>query len=197
MRLLVLALAAAASLPFWEAKPPADWTDAELTELLTQSPWVQQAVSGKSSAGVLVYLATARPMREAEAEAARRAKEKEEQPEAEDAEDNEYAEFLHENEGNVIVLAVSVPNLQALDDPTEAKLVEERCALRVGRNKYKMVGHFPPTKSDPWLRLVFPRVVSESDKSFSFDLYVPSASEPLRFAQFKVAELKYQGKLEM
>ena len=195
MRFLTLALAAAASLPFWETKPPAEWTDNELNELMTQSPWVQKAVSAKSS-GVLVYLATARPMRDAEAELARRAKENEDQPGAEEDQDNEYAEFLQQNEGNVIVLAVSVANSKVLDDPTEAKLIEEQCVLRVGGNKYKMVGHFPPTASDPWLRLVFPRAVSETDRSFTFDLYVPTVSEPLRFAQFKMAELKYKGKPE-
>jgi hypothetical protein len=196
MRIPLLLLLGAASLPFWEARPPADWTDAELNELLTRSPWVQEAVSGKSS-GVRVFLATARPMREAEAELARRAREKGEQPPAEEAEDNEYADFLRENEGKVIVLAVALPNPKALDDFTEAKLVEEQCVLRVGPNKYKLQGHFPPSATDPWLRLVFPRAVAERNKTLSFDLYVPSAPEPLRFVQFRVRDLKYNGKLEL
>ncbi len=197
MRMFVLALAAAASLPFWEAKPPADWTDDEVHELLARSPWAQQAVAaGSSRRGVVVYLATARPMREAEAEQERRAREQGEQPGEGADEDTEYADFLREHDGNVMVLAVAVPNPRALDDFTEAKMVEDLCVLRVGRNKYKMVGHFPPSASDPRLRLVFPRAVTQADKSFAFDLYVPGAPEPLRFVQFRVADLKYKGKPE-
>jgi len=193
MRVFVAVLLAAAALPFWEARPPAEWTDEELQDLLTRSPWTQQAVSGKSSSGVLVYLATARPMREAEAEIARRARSRE----AEEMEDTEYADFLHENEGKYIVLAVSVPNRKALDDPAEARLMEEQSALRVGRNKYKMAGSFPPSASDPLLRLVFPRAVTERDKSFGFNLYVPGVREPFRFAEFKTADLVNRGSPEM
>jgi hypothetical protein len=197
MRMLVLWLAAAATLPFWDAKPPADWTDDEVQEMLTRSPWVQQAVAADSSPrGVAVYLATARPIRAAEAEREKRAREKGEQPAEGADEDTEYADFLREHEGNVIVLSVAVPNPSALDDVTEAKMVEELCVLRVGRNKYKMVGHFPPSASDPRLRLVFPRSVRQADKSFGFDLYVPGAQEPLRFVQFRVADLTYKGKPE-
>ncbi len=189
MRVLLPVLLAAASLPFWEAKPRAEWTDEELLQMFTESPWVQKAVSGKTPTGILAYLATAQPMREAEAERARR--------EPQEAQDTEYADFLRENEGKVIVLAVLIPNPKVLDDVTEVKLLEEHCVLRVGGKRYKTMGHFPPAEGDQWLRLVFPRAVTEGDKSFTFDLYVPSTGEPLRFVQFRTADLRYKGKLEL
>ncbi|MGE5644423.1 MAG: hypothetical protein ACM336_01400 [Acidobacteriota bacterium] len=190
MRVLLLALLA--SLPFWESKPAADWSDAELEEFLTESPWAQQAVSAKETSGAQVYLASARPVREAEAERARRNK-----PAAEDPNADEYAEFLRANEGRVIVLAAALPNAGALANPAELKRMEEECVLRVGRKTYKMTGHFPPSPSDPWLRLVFPRAVTPADKTFRFDLYLPSVPEPYRVAMFRVKELSYRGRLEM
>ena len=68
--------------------------------------------------------------------------------------------------------------------------------MKVGRKKYKMLGHFPPIPSDPYLRLVFPRVVTESDKSVIFELYLPG-NGPYHDAEFRVREMIYQGKLEM
>ncbi len=200
MRLLVFALyaaAAVAGVPFWEAKNPAEWSDAELEEFFTNSPWAQQAISGKSSSGAPVYIASAHPVREAEAERDRRAEAKAKNPPVEDPTAEEYAGFLHENEGKYIILAVPVPNPKALADPAGVKRMEEECVLRVGKNKYKMTGHFPPSPSDPWMRLVFPRVVTAEDKSFRFDLYLPFVRDPYRFAEFRVRDLIYKGRLEM
>jgi hypothetical protein len=194
---LLCATAAVAAIPFWEAKPPAEWSDTELKELLTDSPWAQQAISGKSSSDLQVYLASAHPIREAEAEAGRRAAKERKAPPPEDPTADEYASFLRENEGKVIVLAVSVPSPKVLQDPAEVKRMEEECVLKAGKKKYKMTGHFPPSPSDAWLRLVFPRAVTEADKSFRFELYIPSVPDPYRFAEFRIKELTYKGRPEM
>lgn len=195
---MVLAIVAAglAVAPFWERKPPAEWTDDDIQELLTNSPWAQQAISGHSDTGVQVYLATARPAREAEEEKARRV----EHPTAAAEEDptaEEYADFLRENEGRYIVLAIQGANPKALADPAEIKRMEERCVLKIGTRQYRMTGYFPPSPSDEMLRLVFPRAVTEADEKFRFELNVPGVKEPNRFAEFRTKELRYKGKLEM
>src|SRR5436305_12942274 len=40
---LAYPLSLRAAAPFWDAKDPKDWTDAECTELLTKSPWARAA----------------------------------------------------------------------------------------------------------------------------------------------------------
>jgi hypothetical protein len=186
-----------AGVPFWEAKPAAEWSDSDVDLLLTNSPWAQQAISGRSSTGALVYIASAHPIREAEAERERRSLEKSKKPPVEDPNAGEYADFLRDNEGKYIVLAVRIPNPKVLADPAEVKRMEEACVLKVGQKKYKMTGHFPPSPSDAWLRLVFPRVVTEADKSFRFELYIPLVQDPYRFAEFRVRDLMYKGRLEL
>ena len=188
--LVALILAISGRAPFWEAKTPAQWTDGELTELLTNSPWAQQAVDARG-AGTAVYLASARPLREAELELARR------QPPVDDPDAQEYRDFLRDNQGRQIVLAVALPNSKALDDPGELKHVEDECVLKVGRTKYQMTGHFPPSPSDPLLRLVFPRPAVTDGKSLVFDLYVPGIANHYRSAEFRFKDLTYRGALEM
>jgi hypothetical protein len=46
------------------------------------------------------------------------------------------------------------------------------------------------------LRLVYPRVVTERDKSVVFELYLPG-NGPYHEAEFRVREMRYKGKLEM
>ncbi|MGA2435238.1 MAG: hypothetical protein ABSG25_08130 [Bryobacteraceae bacterium] len=194
--LLCLILANAAHAPFWEAKAPADWTDDELEEMLTKSPWVEPAVAAKNSDDVLVWLATARPMRDAEAERDRRAAKNKAPIEDRDAE--EYRDFVRENEGKYIVLALAIPNPDVLKDSREVERMEDRCTLKIGGKKYKMVGHFPPSASDPYLRLVFPRPVNPGDKKLHFELYVPSVNtNPYRQAEFTIQDLLYKGEPEM
>ena len=74
--------------------------------------------------------------------------------------------------------------------------MEEESIMRVGRQKYKMEGHFPPVPSDPFLRLVYPRVATERDKSVNFELYLPGYG-PYHEAEFRVRDMMYKGKLEM
>jgi hypothetical protein len=75
--------------------------------------------------------------------------------------------------------------------------MESESVMLIGRKTYKMVGHFPPTPSDPVLRLVFPREVQPTDKKVIFRLYIPGVDFPEREAEFLVKELIYHGKLEM
>ncbi|HEX5431010.1 MAG TPA: hypothetical protein VFW83_03525, partial [Bryobacteraceae bacterium] len=57
--------------PFWEAKSPQNWTNQELQTMLTDSPWAQM-VAGPGTAEplppVLVFIATAAPIEQAEQE---------------------------------------------------------------------------------------------------------------------------------
>jgi hypothetical protein len=185
---ILLALSAK---PFWETKPPAEWTDEQVQELLSDSPWAQPAQSPLEAGGIPVYLATARPVQEAERERLRRSS----RPKSEeDPGTEEYREFVRENQGRHIILAVRLP---VWIGEAEAKKMEEECVLKVGRKKYKMVGHFPPTSDDPHLRLVFPKAVSASDKAFSFELYLPSVPGPYRAVEFRVRDLMYKGVPEM
>ena len=69
--------------PFWLAKPPLEWTDVELSQILADSPWSQMAAQpGKAQVGknagqgqlVQVYLVTAAPIAKAVAERERRSR---------------------------------------------------------------------------------------------------------------------------
>ena len=198
----ILATLALLAAPFWESKLPEQWSDEELSRLLHDSPWAQVAVFRSlvgGAGGVQVYLASARPIEEAE-EQVRLRNRKRNKPAgtlAGEELDQEYKGFLSSSPGKYIVLAVSFPNAGALADAAEAKKMEEECVLKVGRRKYKIAGHFPPTSFDPYLRLIYRRVVEPSDKEFSFQLYLPSVAAPYREAIFRTKELVYKGKLEM
>src|SRR5947207_2201223 len=51
--------------PFWESRPPEQWTDAEIDRIRTNSPWAQPVGHG---AAVTIFLATALPIEHAEGE---------------------------------------------------------------------------------------------------------------------------------
>jgi hypothetical protein len=178
--------------PFWEAKPPEKWTDAEITYLRNSSPWAQQV--GAPPQQVTVFLATAAPIEAAEAELRLRMK-KNTRPLAEP--DPDYLDYLREHRDSTFVLAITYPTLTGLGHADESKNMEEETVMLVGRKEYKILGHFPPTPSDPVLRLIFPRMVKPTDKSFFFKLYLMGLKFPEREVEFKVKELMYQGKLEM
>jgi hypothetical protein len=193
----LIALLLLAGAPFWETKPAGDWTDDELAATFQSSPWVKTLESpakAGGASGIQAYLATARPMRDAEQERRRRLKRR---VSLEAPEDAEYEEFLGENESKYIVLAVLLPSPTAPTDPKETKRMEEESFLRAGRKNYKMTGHFPPDASDPCLRLVFPRAIEPDTKTLVFDLYLPSAPFPYRQAEFWMKDLLYKGKPEM
>ena len=192
--LLAAAIASAAGEPFWERRSPREWSDAEVAQMLEESPWVQQALGPRGDAAMVrVYLATARPIRDAEAEAARRGT----APPLEDPDEDEYREFLAENEGRYVVLAVEFTNAQSLDNPATRKHLEARCLMRSGRKTSRITGHFPPSPSDPFLRLVFPRAIDGRSDRLTFDLYLPGVDPPYRRVEYRLRELRYKGRLEM
>jgi len=193
--LLLLSLAA----PFWETKASADWTDAEVVSLLTDSPWAQMVFApGKNSAPpIQVYLATAAPIEQAERERNLRAARRR-PPAAKPVEDQfaeEYRAWLEDNRVTQIVVAVRIANNKGFFDEKEMHSMEEESVMHVGRKKFKMTGHFPPSASDPYLRMAFPREVTASDKTVSFDLSLPGVEMPFRQIEFKVKDLMVGGKL--
>jgi hypothetical protein len=182
---LWLALVAA---PFWETKPPADWTEEQLRRILTDSPWAQTVGNREAVA----LLATARPIQDAERELwRRRPKKGDEQP------DPEYTDFLAQDQGRHIVLAISYRNPKPLADAVEARRMEEESVLKVGKKKYKITGQFPPTPMDPYLRLVYPREIGPNDKSLVFELYLPGVTGSFQVLEYRMKELLYHGKPEM
>lgn len=196
MKWLAVALFLAA--PFWETKAPADWSEQELITLLTDSPWAQMAAApdGGKAAPVQVYLATAAPMEQAELERDRRYKRKHPNAPPDDM-TLEYRAWLKENRATSIVLAVAIPNIFADDAAQDSQRMQQECIMEIGRKKIKMTGDFPPTASDPYLRLAFPRAVTEKDKRVTFELYLPGVPLPYRTVEFNVRDMILNGKLEM
>ncbi len=191
MRAQALLLAAFFAAPFWESRPPSAWTDAELLRLLTDSPWAQPA--GPAPA-VPILLATAKPIRDAEAEALDRARRKDRR--VPDEPDPDYADFLKEDGGKHIVVAVRVDARGFLDE-AECRRMEQQSVMQVGRRRHGITGHFPPTSSDPYVRLVFPRDIQPGDKSVTFQLYLPGVTGNWKEAEFRLKDLVYQGRTEI
>lgn len=187
MRLLLAALFFLAP-PFWETKPPERWTARELDTVRHDSPWAQTLGPEPK---VLVYLATAGPIEDAEAEERLRTKAPLAEPDA------DYLEYLWEHREQHFVLAIPEVTLAGLQKPGEERLMEEQTQMVVGRKAYKIIGHFPPTEADPVLRLVFPREVQATDKSVLFHLYLPGMPFPTRDLEFRTKDLMYHGKLAM
>jgi hypothetical protein len=184
--------------PFWESRAPEKWSNDELRALLSDSPWAQMLSAPGSSVAppVEVYLATAGPMEKAERERDRRAALV--HPVAQDDPlVADYRGWVEENRGKQIVLAVAVSNSDILADDQEVRRMENECVMRVGKKKFKMTGHFPPSPGDRFLRLAFPREAQVTDKSVIFELYLPGVPMPFREAEFRVKDMLVNGKLEM
>lgn len=174
--------------PFWQSKSPDQWTDYELDTILHASPWAEMV---GPSPHILVSLATAAPIEEAEYEQRLRSKRPLRQP------DPDYTSFLVDHRQDDLVLAVSYTLPLRFGTSQERSRMEDESEMVIGRKSYKLIGHFPPTEDDPVLRLVFPREVKPSDKAVLFRLYVPGISFPEREVEFRVKDLLYHGKLEM
>jgi hypothetical protein len=174
--------------PFWEAKPPERWSDREIEAIRSDSPWAQTVGPDPK---VLVYLATAAPIEDAEEEARLRTRSPLNEP------DPDYLDYLRENVDKQFVLAIQGVTRGALDRAGEERAMEESTAMIVGRKVYKIIGHFPPTESDPVLRLVFPREAQSTGQTVLFRLYLPGLAFPNRETEFRVKDLLYHGKLTM
>jgi hypothetical protein len=184
----LLALLFFLALPFWETRPPEKWTDREIETVLHASPWVE--VVGPDPA-VQVYLATAAPIEEAEAEW--RARIKKPLPML----DPDYLDYVREHREDAFVLAISYEKLGPVGRAEENHRMEEDSVMTIGRRDYRILGYFPPTTTDPVLRLIFPRALKPTDKTVEFKLYVPGAPFPEREVSFRVKDLVYHGKLQM
>jgi hypothetical protein len=177
--------------PFWETRPPEQWSNAEIDEIRTHSPWAQPLPMGTPATA---FLATALPVEHAEAELRLRTKKN---PEPLNEPDIDYLDYLRDHREEVIVLGVTYPRMNTFGKPGEDKKMEEETVMAVGKKEHHILGHFPPTPSDPVLRLIFPRVVKPTDKSVVFRLYLPGLSFPEREVVFMVKDLLYEGKLAM
>ncbi len=197
----LVAILALLSASVWESKAPADWTGEELVRLFTDSPWAQMVdapgIKEAHGEAVQMYLASAAPMREAEKERQRRYVRKANGTAPEEPMDAEERIWLEDNLATQIVLAIRVQHPGEFDDAGEVRRMEQDSILHVGRRKYKMTGHFPPTARDPYLRIAFPREVTAADKSVVFELYVPGARPPYRTLEFRVKDMLWMGKLEL
>lgn len=176
------------SSPFWQAKAPQQWTHGEIDTMLRDSPWAQ--IVGPSPE-VVVYLATAAPVEEAETEQRLRGKHPAPEP------DPDYAAYRSEHGDESFVLAISYGPGVRFGSEQDRRRMEDESEMIVNRSKHKIVGHFPPADTDPVLRLVFPRIVKPTDKSVIFQLYLPGIPFPEREVEFRVKDLMYHGKLEM
>ena len=178
---------------FWESKPPAEWTENEMDIIVSDSPWAQSVRASPNSPLALIYLATAEPMRLAEKEMRRRYVKA---GKAVDEMHEEYELFLRENQAKTIVVAVKLAGSNFPAEGAEIKHMEEECILKIGRRKFKLVGHFPPSPTDPYLRLAFPREVRPEDKDLVFQLYIPGLSSPFREVRFVLKELRFKDSVE-
>jgi hypothetical protein len=175
--------------PFWHAKTPEEWTAKEIGILRSNSPWAQPVGPAPP---VLAYLATSAPIEEAESELRVRSKNPLREP------DPDYAAYITMHRDQNFVLAIPYTSLTKLGRAEEQRKMEEESVMLIGKGRqYKIVGHFPPTATDPILRLIFPREVRPSDKTVTFRLYLPGIDFPEREIEFPVKDLMYRGKLEM
>ena len=190
------------AIPFWESTPPMEWSEQQLVGLLNDSAWAQTVGDGRRATRlpappVLMYLASATPMRQAEEELIRRRYKQ--QPDLHaaivDARE-EYQAYLAGQAGKVIVVAIPL-DANALADAGETKRMESESLIRAGKRKVKSTGHFPPTPADPILRLIFPKDLPEGTKEFTVEVYLPSIPGPYRSATFRVKDLVYRGQPDL
>ena len=171
--------------PFWISRPAKLWTDAELQGILQSSPWAQ-------TEGITVYLATAQPMRDAEAEVRRRSG----QANPEFDRDTDYDEFLKERGAESIVVAVRAQDQTGLLVPEEMARLQKDCRLRSGKKLLKLSGLFPPTLGDPILRLIFPRDLDPKADKVRLELYIPALDgKAWRTFEFPIKAMMIEGKL--
>jgi len=196
--------------PFWQTKPAAEWNDIELSQFLGDSPWAQMAAQpGKAAVGknagqgqlVQVYLATAGPVVKAVAERDRRAELRRPgtaKALADDPLSEERSAWFQDNRAGHIIVAARVGNNDAFSSGEETRRMEQDSAMDLGRLRAKLSAYFPPTRTDPHLYLAFPRdPVTASDKTVTFELYLPGVHGPYRSVTFKVKDLLVDGKPEM
>jgi len=196
--------------PFWQIKPPTEWNDIELSQFLSDSPWAQMAAEpGKAKVGknagegqvVQVYLATAAPIAKAVAERERRAELRRPgtaKTLADDPMSEERSVWFADNREGHIIVAARVGLNDAFSDAAETRRLEQDSVMELSRRSVKLSAYFPPTRSDPYLYLAFPREpAASSGKTVTFELYLPGVPVPYRIVVFTVKDMLVDGKLEM
>ena len=163
----------AATTGFWETKSPDSWTVREIQSILESSPWSRTL---RVPGGTLeVHLSSALPMREAE----NRQRAFQKRAGAPDASFAEYLAMVEE--GGYIVLGVNTNDREAFADGAMVSRMQKDTEMRAGKKAYPLLTHFPPSSTDPYLRLVFTRPrLAPSDKSLAFTFLVPGAIDPYR-----------------
>ena len=182
--------------PFWETADVKQWSEQQLLDFFGASPWAQPAESSPGN-GVLTFLATAKPVQIAELEKRRRTIKKVAGVDTvQDPAWDEFQEFLARDAAKYIVLAVAIP-IPATQESSEMALMENESVMKIGKQKIKMSGYFPPSSTDPYTRLIFPRAGADTAKELLFELFIPGTGTPYRTVFYKRKDLTYRGKLEM
>jgi hypothetical protein len=182
--------------PFWDALDVKQWSEEQLIDFFGNSPWSQPAES-TSGNGVLTFLATAKPVQMAEVEKRRRQMKKVAGVDViQDPAWDEFLEFLERDSSKYIVLAVAIP-AEATREASEMSLMENQSFMKLGKQKIKMSGYFPPSPTDPYTRLIFPRAGADKVKELNFELFLPGTGTPYRQVFYPVKAMNYRGRLEM
>ena len=182
--------------PFWDTTDVKDWSEEQLIEFFGNSPWALPAESATGN-GVLTFLATAKPVQLAEVEMRRRRIKKVAGVDiVQDPAWEEFQEFLERDAAKYIVLAVAIP-IGSTQDASEMALMENQSIMKLGKQKVKMSGYFPPSATDPYTRLIFPRAGADSAKELSFELFIPGTGTPYRQVFYTRKSMTYRGRVEM
>lgn len=196
----ILTMALLTVTPYWELTDVKQWSEEQLIDFFGNSPWSQPAegVTGRGgNDGVLTFLATAKPVQLAEQEQRRRRIKKIAGVDAvQDPSWEEFQEFLERDAAKYIVLAVAIPT-EATRDGSEMSLMENQSILKIGKQKIKMSGYFPPSPTDPFTRLIFPRSGTDTAKELVFELFLPGTGAPYRQVFYQRKAMTYRGRLEM
>ena len=182
--------------PFWDTIDVNQWSEEQLLEFFGNSPWSQPAESTAGN-GVLTFLATSKPVQLAEVEKRRRQMKKVAGVDViQDPAWDEFQEFLERDTAKYIVLAVPIP-AEATREASEMSLMENQSVMKLGKQKIKMSGYFPPSPTDPYTRLIFPRAGTEKAKELVFELFLPGTGTPYRQVYYPTKGMNYRGRLEM
>jgi len=182
--------------PFWDTIDVKQWSEEQLLDFFGNSPWSQPAESTAGN-GVLTFLATSKPIQLAEVEKRRRQMKKVAGIDViQDPAWDEFQEFLERDTAKYIVLAVAIP-AEATREASEMSLMENQSVMKLGKQKIKMSGYFPPSPTDPYTRLIFPRAGTEKAKELVFELFLPGTGTPFRQVYYPTKGMNYRGRLEM
>jgi len=182
--------------PFWDTIDVKQWSEEQLLDFFGNSPWSQPAESTAGN-GVLTFLATSKPIQLAEVEKRRRQMKKVAGIDViQDPAWDEFQEFLERDTAKYIVLAVAIP-AEATREASEMSLMENQSVMKLGKQKIKMSGYFPPSPTDPYTRLIFPRAGTEKAKELVFELFLPGTGTPYRQVYYPTKGMNYRGRLEM